>query len=802
MHVTCACVTKRVRYATSLSQSLSPCLPVCPTFVTTTARAAGALVVEMPGNRLPQRRQRHEDEESDLGSQDSKRARLTPDEEEEEENVGSVSAHRFRTHVKNYPNKYQDAEETQLLPDSYLRSPPRARDQHKPGAIVRIKVKNFVTYASAEFNCGPSLNMIIGPNGTGKSTLVCAICLGLGAKTSVLGRAKDLSEYVKHGCESAEIEIELKADPARRMKDNPIIRHVIKREGNKSTWQLDGKNTTHKEIWNFVKAFNIQIDNLCQFLPQDRVADFAKMTSIEKLEETQKAAARPEMAQWHNELKILGAERSKHITNQEQSKTHLEQLQKRQDAQRADVERMTERKNLLDKLNVLEKCRPGLEYLAAKKEHDDVKGLKRSAENELRELRTQVEPAMLGVQAKEAYSEEMKGFVESRKRTVDLADARAKQSKAAIDEFKGLIEQCEAQEQAEKDSFNKSKEKVVDVRRQLTVLRNRVNNEGPIEFNAAEFNERARAKQTEINESTNRATDIKSAMQELKVRKTPLTQQRQEINQKIISLKSQSGQQMAKLEGISRDTHRAWNWIKNNQNRFKEPILGPPMVECSVKDKRYAAAIESKMSKGDWCTFTATSKEDWNTLRQCLTGRGQDSLGLTDIHTRVADRGMDQWPRPVAPEELKQFGLNGFMIDLLDGPDRVLSMLCDSNRLHRTGVSLQESTEAQFHQLTNSSIDSWVAGENSYRIIRRQEYGHSSTSNTRIQPARFWNDAGFDTDAERRYNAEVREIEVDLGSIDDEFESLKEQLGLVQSAYKKAVEEKVSTSRLQILSRY
>lgn len=51
---------------------------------------------------------------------------------------------------------------------------------YKAGAIVRIKVINFVTYTQAEFFPGPKLNMVIGPNGTGKSTLVCAICLGLG----------------------------------------------------------------------------------------------------------------------------------------------------------------------------------------------------------------------------------------------------------------------------------------------------------------------------------------------------------------------------------------------------------------------------------------------------------------------------------------------------------------------------------------------------------------------------------------------------------------------------------------------
>ncbi len=54
------------------------------------------------------------------------------------------------------------------------------RRKHQPGSIVRVKLENFVTYTAVEFLPGPSLNMVIGPNGTGKSTLVCAICLGLG----------------------------------------------------------------------------------------------------------------------------------------------------------------------------------------------------------------------------------------------------------------------------------------------------------------------------------------------------------------------------------------------------------------------------------------------------------------------------------------------------------------------------------------------------------------------------------------------------------------------------------------------
>lgn len=44
------------------------------------------------------------------------------------------------------------------------------------------------TYDYTEVHPGPNLNMIVGANGTGKSSIVCAICLGLAGKTAVLGR--------------------------------------------------------------------------------------------------------------------------------------------------------------------------------------------------------------------------------------------------------------------------------------------------------------------------------------------------------------------------------------------------------------------------------------------------------------------------------------------------------------------------------------------------------------------------------------------------------------------------------------
>lgn len=55
-----------------------------------------------------------------------------------------------------------------------------AKIRYIAGSIVRVKITGFMTYDHVEFRPGPHLNMILGPNGTGKSSIAAAIAIGLG----------------------------------------------------------------------------------------------------------------------------------------------------------------------------------------------------------------------------------------------------------------------------------------------------------------------------------------------------------------------------------------------------------------------------------------------------------------------------------------------------------------------------------------------------------------------------------------------------------------------------------------------
>ena len=61
----------------------------------------------------------------------------------------------------------------------------------------------FSQYDAVEFFPGARLNVVVGPNGTGKSTLLCAICLGLGGQPPLLGRADDARLFIKHEMDQA-----------------------------------------------------------------------------------------------------------------------------------------------------------------------------------------------------------------------------------------------------------------------------------------------------------------------------------------------------------------------------------------------------------------------------------------------------------------------------------------------------------------------------------------------------------------------------------------------------------------------
>lgn len=65
----------------------------------------------------------------------------------------------------------------------------------------------------------------------------------------------------------------------------------------KSTWRIDGVLRPYHEVERLTRELKIQVDNLCQFLPQDKVHEFSKMNPRQLLTKTVEAVGAPELVE-------------------------------------------------------------------------------------------------------------------------------------------------------------------------------------------------------------------------------------------------------------------------------------------------------------------------------------------------------------------------------------------------------------------------------------------------------------------------------------------------------------------------
>lgn len=611
--------------------------------------------------------------------------------------------------------------------------------------------------------------MVIGPNGTGKSTLVCAICLGLGWPPIHLGRAKDINEFVKHGAKKASIEIELKADP-KRHSHNPIITTIIPKDGGKSAesktqFLIDGKKSTKKAVTDLARSFSIQVDNLCQFLPQDRVVEFAALSSVALLVETQRAAAPEQMTIWHEDLKDMRKQEKTKQAEQQGGLEQLKNLEDRQRSQEVDVERMRKRTDLQHKLANLQKMKPFCEYHAAKNAHGEAKDRRTVARKEFRMLERRMEPRLQELTAKRQYQSQLEGHTVHRRKLLDRVEKDAENKLKKINDTQSKVDGCDKEINAEKEGGNQAKQDVAKYQneiRRIEVLMK----DPPPEFNAVTMNSEIKEKRQQKRAAEASVAEIDNSNKIL--HEQGRERQQMKIQQQRVqeSLQSQAGRQANKLEAVSKETSKAWDWIQANRASFQSPVYGPPMIECTLKDARYADAVEAVIGPSELKAITVTSNQDFKMLNeQCSI------MKLTDIWIRAVHRPLSHFTPAYTQEELERLGFESLVLDLIEGPDDVLAMLCDNRNIHQAVYTSRDIPNNRFDALENSTVGTAVSSKQLFTITRRREYGADGVSSRAInlKRAQLLTDQPVDTEAERAASRRMNEIQGELDQIKEEI---------------------------------
>ena len=584
------------------------------------------------------------------------------------------------------------------------------------------------------------------------------------------------------------IEIELAKD-GKKFKRNIVIQCTIKRDGNKTIFSVNDKPQSKKAVIELCRSLSIQIDNLCQFLPQDKVVEFAAMTPVELLRSTQRAVASQEMIDWHEELKDLGKKQKDVSARLAADQETLTNLEGRQRLQEADVERMREREQVEKRVTMLEASRPFAAYRGARLLHRETKEKRKDAQDELERLQNEVEPSLRAFNSKERYKGQIEAVVAERKNGILKAERHADGIDRKFRDLQDRQNELVGEYTAEVNNGKNARKDIARFELHINNLKRQLN-EQPPEVDTQAYNEQIREKRRSIETCRNQIRELQEKQQESVARGREVNGRIQQARRDLENLDSQAGKQNIKLQANSRDTAKLWDWVQQHQDEFEQQVYGPPVVECSVKDPAYVDQIETIFQRTHMLSFTVQTKNDFRKLSDSAV-----KIGAKDIYLKTlpAGVGLDQFKAPVSRDGLKRFGLESWAIDHLNGPEVILAMLCAEVHLHQTGVGLRESSNQQYEMLMSSPIQTWVTKQSMFRIIRRKEYGSAgdSTQVRPVRPANVWTEQPVDLTAKRELQEKIEGWSEEIDTIkESNNEAHKKIDGYRQEANKIADEEK------------
>ncbi|KAJ7183001.1 hypothetical protein C8R43DRAFT_1145589 [Mycena crocata] len=607
---------------------------------------------------------------------------------DESDREGSPKGNK-RARMDDAGDAHADEDEEQATPPPRVKTKtlPRDVDGFIPGSIVRIQLRNFVTYDAVEFRPGPFLNMILGPNGTGKSSIACAICLGLNWSPDILGRATKLNAFVKIGADRAHIEIELKSPSGQQ---NLVIKRSFNAEAKNtgSSFLMNGRAASGREVTERVARLNVQVGNLCSFLPQDKVSSFAAMSPTELLRETQRAAGDEGLERWHNTLIEAGKE-LKGLTETIAAETaQVRQWQERNDNIERDVQRYRDRKKIERSIALLRVLVPVQHYRESHAEYTLLKATRRAQHERVLRMQVRNAPAHALLRDLEAQYTALhadrgraKQAVNAARLAVDRRTAGAEALETKVEDVQTKLQNLRKTERARANTIKACEVQITGLERELGV-------EVEVENEADVLTEKKRLKDEWAGSAYH------ADMNALQHREHTL-KQRKENNQRnelrgrdeLKNLDNVASVKLNNLGRWNRDAADAVQWLRANKDKFRMEVFEPPALSVSVSDQSFALGVENCFNSAAMRMFVCQCPEDYETFNNLVN----DNPGLgrrVRVPTWCRPGAVaDLAPPPMSKDEMETHGFDGYAIEYVDCPEGLKWYLMRELNMHRTAIS-------------------------------------------------------------------------------------------------------------------
>ncbi|KAJ3438812.1 structural maintenance of chromosomes protein [Anaeramoeba flamelloides] len=599
---------------------------------------------------------------------------------------------------------------------------PEETKEYKIGSIKRLYMKNFMTFNECEFFPGPRLNLILGPNGSGKSSIISAIALALGAHTNVFGRQEKMNEFIKFGEDEAFIEIELFM--GNNKPTATIGRRII---DNRSEWRLNGKKSTAKEIQLINKKLGIQVNNLCQFLPQDKVYEFSAISPALLLEKTE-SVVDPVIHEKHLFLKNNKKVQEDIELEIEKLKQDRIAVEQKNQSIKKQVQTYLKLKQLKSDLVLLEQKLVYLRYEEAKK------FLQQSASelNRIREEQKRLTKIYNPILAKK---KKIRLIQDRAEKKIQTAFRKVRLGKEITTRDLDNLEKLEMKSDENRNRIQTLKDRKKNTRIEIEKKTQEIDqySQQMENFNITEI----KTESKKLNHKIRQVTELQIQLQRKKLNINNEIRQKnqkfQNVKNTVLKLRDEKIRILRAFnKGGNNPVFDAYQWIQRNKSLFKKRIFGPVALEINPKDQYAANCITLHVPMEKLKTFIFQCKEDLDTFYR---------EGFKKNNFKVACKyfipNQRDYPRIINDEEKKKYQIDKFLDEVIEGKPIIIEYLKYYSQIHNCVVIRKKNVDIIENLLKNTPIKCIFTPEQRY-LKRRTYIGTNSTMINTIARSRLY----------------------------------------------------------------
>jgi chromosome segregation ATPase len=593
---------------------------------------------------------------------------------------------------------------------------------------------------------------------------------------------------VKIGQKNSIIEIEL--HDADGEGNNAVIERHFSVDGD-SRFYLNGKQISSEKLEKIVRNFRIQIDNLCQILPQEKVEMFAKMNDHERLSGTLKTVGNHDLSE---HLEFLKNSKEQEVVIQRKLvglKDRLVEMRSKQHAMEIEVKTVYEKRSLINCLKLIKQRREWQIYFHLKQAVNLINDAIQSKRNASKKLIGILKSTLAEVKSSSVDVEKAKEKASETniKVTSIVRDVKKKQNEIAvmtekISDVKSSFRQTEQRFKSQENDMKTLKAKIEKTKNEITNC-----SQADCERDALKVQ---LGKQERENHESVNAKERASYT---------LSAKRSEMNAYSCKLKKMNDVNAQKeriLEQYHEDCYRGLKWLEKNRNLFRGEVYGPMFLYLNVDDSQNAKFVEQSIAQRDLIAFMCELREDTNTLIKEL----REKLNLRiSVVVALSDASSYDTRAPYPIENLKSLGFRCYVDSLISGPPIVVNYLTVTYKLYRIPIGNAHT----YNVVSDVPTDIDVFFTDEYRFESKvvKLTGEKIESSREIMEPRYLA-TNVNASAKQELQANMQQCERELRQLEDEFKKLSDQVATgdnearqIRGEMKKLEAIKMAEKRLQ-----